>query len=256
MNYRFQRRCWWQASSLNEQIRLITTATATGHIEPPKIKYVMSSHESDPYLVEWTPKFASAFPNIEVVQQVWSSDEFGLRGHIRTRNLLEETAEFILFVDGDMIYEPAYFAKMIARMEALRGDHRVVAAPRLCTEFEDGYHIIDRDIYGSPVVDGYAFVESNYKLRPTRTSGAGFFQLIHVPSVREYMLKTYGSVWYAPPQGGRDINILKVMDHRTRSDRAFRIAVGGIIAAPELINQIHLNHYRAKDPQWAQHPQH
>lgn len=259
MMYRFQCRTHWQLSSLLEQ-------RPWGDIPVPEFKYVMSTKADDPF-AENTKALLKAFsPKLNIEVQEWPADDltYGLRGHVRKQNLLKETAEFILFTDSDMVWHPEYMAKVGVWAERHRGDHRVVAAPRHSMSQGAGYSLIelaraDCAGYTEPLKNAWDRAHT-VKTRWSAAgfiSGAGFFQLIHVPSVREYMMKTYGEVFYNKPnRDGADTNILNANRNEMRSDRSFRIAVEGIIKAPDLSEALHINHYRHSDPEWSSHPLH
>lgn len=255
--YKFQKRAWWQMSSLAAQVPF------EGH-PVPDFRYVLSTSQDDPYigLQNWNDRVAAAFPTLQIDRQVWLGGDtrYGERGHVRTYNLLHEDREFLLFVDADQVYHKHFMARVGIAAEKHRGDHRVLATPRLSMSFEDGYALADGEKYAAAIPDPWELIRSRgiktWKSAHGRICGAGFFQLIDVAAVRKYMMERWGSVCYVPPGYSRDTNILTASTNKMRSDRNFRMNVGGIVEAPELFEQIHLNHFRHQDPQWAQHPQH
>lgn len=241
----FQRRAHWQLSSLVQQV-------PTCGCEVPQTRYIMSTHASDPYR-ERTAELLQSFGGVLEVQE-WPLEDlsYGRRGHIRTRNLLRAQSEFLLYVDADVVYEPQFLAKLSKRLEAHRGDPRVLAAPRMSMAFEDGYRLVNAVDYSRPIQESTWELATSVKTWPAahgRISGAGFFQAIHVPSVKKLLMEKYGQVFYCAPEWNRDHDTFKDT-HITRSDRYFRMLLGGIVEAPELINQVHINHYRKNDKEW------
>lgn len=241
----FQRRAFWQLSSLAQQVPW------EGH-EVPKLSYVMSAHASDPYRSR-NEGLLNAFPDLLRIDE-WPADDltYGRRGHIRTKNLQDTKSEFLLYVDADVVYEPTFMAKLAARLEKHRGNTKVLAAPRLSMSFEDGYNLVKFAHYSWPIVGSWkrAMEMKTWPSAHGKISGAGFFQAIHVPTVRKFLQDKYGRVFYCAPEWNRDHDTF-TNTHITRSDRYFRMVLGGIVEAPELINQVHLNHYRKNDKEWA-----
>ena len=71
--YRYQRRTWWQLSSLIGQIQ-------SNNIPVPKIKYTLNVHISDP-AHELTLKLYNTFKDkIEFNLRIWDTNDFYQRG--------------------------------------------------------------------------------------------------------------------------------------------------------------------------------
>lgn len=127
--------------------------------------------------------------------------------------------------------------------------------------FEHGYALVESQQYQDPVPDAYAKANTTY---PTwlaaggRACGAGFHQVINLEAVKAYAKEQgWPALEYVPSTYARDNNIVAsaTVRHETKSDRAFRIRVGGVIPLSDkdddvLTGQVHLNHYRRQDPQW------
>jgi len=245
----YQKRCLWQVSSLDAQVPW------NGN-DVPGLHYVASVTRRDPHWA-WNEKLVRAFGTsrkVEFVLDTWpaESEDYGRRGHIRTKNLKECPWDWACFVDADMVYHPQFWAQIGAKLSGFSGQPKVVAAPRMSMAFEDGYTLVDGYDYtaDAPVPDPFKKTQE-MKTWPSahgRISGAGFFQLVHVPSVREYMKSKYGDVFYCAPTWNRDHNTFETT-HITRSDRMFRMLCGGIVPVPDLLPQVHLNHYRKNDPE-------
>lgn len=250
--YRFQKRAWWQLSSLAEQ-------RGTSDYDVPRFVYHVSTVSTDPYADEFQ-RATSCFP-FEIRHHCWSESEFTQRGLIRTQNLRQETEEFLLFVDADMVYHPTFFARLVPSLHMMRdaGDHRVWSVPRLTMSPDDGYRLSEQAHFDAPIRDAWnqaASVPSKRWSYHGRISGAGYFQLIHVPSVRDYMRRVHGDVYYVRPHSHHDTHIITGSTYVTRSDRVFRINVGGVVPIRELGDSIHINHWRRHDPQWNPNFQH
>jgi hypothetical protein len=223
-----------------------------------QLKYVISVTERDPFLEEWKHKFQMH----GAVLDTWGrdNDNFGRRGHIRTKILRECDTEWLCFVDADMIYGPEFFPTLIDKLPSLAGDHRCYAAGRMSMGFDEGYKVVDSVRYETLIDNPFEVARTvagkTWLAAGGRASGAGFFQLVHVPSVREYMLTKYGSVYYVAEGHNCDNNTFQT-NHITRSDRAFRVAIGGVVPITGLPpTQLHINHYRKQEERWKSIIQH
>lgn len=213
MVYGFQKRAWWQLSSLCEQV-------PSGTLKVPKIRYIVSTHASDPY-GHWNRGFLKKFPVVQVVVEEWPEGnlDYGRRGHIRTHNLRTTESEFLLYADADVVYHPEFMARLGKHLEELRGDPRVLAAPRLSMAFEAGYNLVNLVEYKELIPDAWRRTEQvkTWPAAHARISGAGFFQAIHVPSVRKFLQEKHGDVFYCAPDWNRDHDTF-TNTHITRSE--------------------------------------
>lgn len=244
----FQKRCLWQVSSLVQQQPWNGQAV-------PQLRYVASVSRRDLHW-EWNDRLVRTFRSTGIFSlDEWPADDerYGRRGHIRTHNLRTCPYEWAVFVDADVVYHPQFWAQLASKLPAHAGCPKVLAAPRMSMSFEDGYGLVDGHSYSDllPVSAAYerTLARRQWPSAHGRISGAGFFQAVHVPAVREHLQRTYGAVFYCAPTWNRDHNTFATT-HITRSDRLFRMICGGIVPLPDLLPQVHLNHYRKNDPEW------
>lgn len=249
MVFGFQRRYWWQLSSLLDQ-------QADGQLPVPRIRAVFSVTERDPWFA-WNERILDVFGDrMDIRMDVWpaSDDSYGRRGHIRTRNLRDCRSEYLLFNDGDMVYSRTFFARLLAELRRpdRQHEHRVFATWRMSMAFEDGYRLTDQADYEAPI-ERPAEQVAACKCWPAahaRISGAGFFQAVNMRGLRAYMASQgQTEEFYVEPGWNKDHDTFRT-NHITRSDRHFRLRCGGIVPLPDLPPQYHLNHYRKNDQQW------
>ena len=259
MVYLYQKRYWWQLSSLLHQLPW------KGNPVPDIAAYADISAR-DPYY-GWNDALFKHFHSSKQLedghsffhhQYKWpavspeSRDPYGKRGHIRSRNIRrildDGLADWILFNDGDMLYSPTFFSRLMTMVDP--SETRVYAAPRWTMSFEDGYRIVDSCDYVGPIdnpVDKMfeAMESKTWQSARGRISGAGFFQLVSVEGLREKIKEDPGFVDYVPQSYGKDHNTLdEEQTHITRSDKKFRDRLGGIVPLPDASEQYHINHYR------------
>lgn len=247
----YQRRYWWQLSSLLQQVPH-RDDTGAGWAVPTIIPQ-MSVTRRDPYW-EWNERLKAIFGDWLKVDE-WAADDetFGRRGHIRSKNIQDcpEDVDWLLFNDGDQVYHPEFFAHLGGLLHHHQDEHRVLATYRDSMSFEDGYRLVRSEAYDGPVLSAFARATSvkTWPASRHRISGAGFFQLINMRVLRKRIAEENPDLqYYVDPGYNKDHNTFN-QNHITRSDRNFRVRMGGIVAI-YCKPQIHLNHYRKNDPQY------
>lgn len=232
--YSYFKRYWWQLSSIANQVPCEGTPV-------PHIRCVASVSPDDPFK-DWQDKTKAAFTGkIDYKQHDWTDSEtFARRGWVRDYFLQNSTAEWIIYNDADVAYDPQFFAHLSKFLQGWAGDPRPVGTWRNTMGFKEGYEIIDTEDYIAPVVDptGKLAGICNKKSKGGKICAAGFFQLIHVPSVRKL------GVTYT--DGAYDNDIFKAR-YNTPSDIVFRKKVGGFRAFQQCKPSYHINHYRKGD---------
>lgn len=256
MVYEFQKRYWWQASSVLQQVPFVDPE---GKEWSADIRMDADVSKKDRF-GSWNHALWKAFQPQGRFQGVWLNDwgtdeRYGRRGHIRTQNLqdaLDQDFDWLLFNDGDMVYHPQFFGHMLHHIHTKRSDRcllidedRVLATYRDSMAFEDGYKLVGSVPYEGPVADAYEKANSvrTWPAAKHRISGAGFFQLVNLRRLRKRIEDgETGLDYYVASGYNRDHDTFK-QNHITRSDRAFRMRLGGI-APMRCLPQIHLNHFR------------
>jgi hypothetical protein len=185
---------------------------------------------------------------MRVKQTVCSMEDIKFRGLIRNRQLAETDADWMLFADSDMVYDPLFFYDLGLRLAGdLRNEEKCISASRISLDKDACNQAVRAMNLMYPIeVENAAEAAAGIPVNRgqgrgvgrdgvTRNVGAGYFQLANVNVLRA---KFDGLYW--DPKGRRDPS------WGYRSDRQFRRRVGGtcpIITKP----QYHLNHERDSD---------
>jgi hypothetical protein len=205
-----------------------------------KLHIKVASHISDPFKHELN-KMLTTFPNLDLQINEYIDKRFNIRGETRTDNIKNCTSDWLLFLDGDNLFHPQFFNNLNTFLiEAdITTKKKVISVPRLTMASKEGYKLVDNNTTDE-VSDAYskAVAVKTYPSFRMRTSGAGYFQLVHVPTMLLMGITKYVNRSY-------DTQILnKNIRFRTKSDIVFRKKFDGIHAITDLPPIIHLNHYR------------
>jgi hypothetical protein len=228
--FKFEKRFKWVVSSLNQQID-----------NPCKLHIKVAAHktlDNFKYILDEMPK---TFPKLDISITEYDDSRFEARGQTRTDQIKNCTSEWILFLDGDNVFDPQFFSKLYPLLKTATPDmkQRVISVPRLTMSASDGYHLIKSD-NGNEIKDAYkkaAAVNTHLSVRG-RISGAGYFQLVHVPTMRSMGIDSYVNGSYDTPILDKDVLF------STRSDVVFRHRFKSVVPIRELPLLVHLNHYR------------
>lgn len=163
------------------------------------------------------------------------------RGLVRNRQLLESKADWILFSDSDMCYDPFFFEDLQNQLQGdLKDEIRCISARRISLDKQyskDYFNKIDKYIYPCVVTNVAEFVSKWPIFKITNSCGAGYFQLANVKNIKE----KHGGI-YVDPQHCADVPEHDKF-HKTKSDKQFRRMLGGIKRI-KTKPQYHLNHER------------
>jgi hypothetical protein len=165
-----------------------------------------------------------------------------LRGIVRNRQLAESKADWVLWSDSDMVYDPLFFNDIQNKL-ALPEYNQVTkcfSASRRSLEKEyckDYFNKEDKHIYPC-VIENVAEFVSKWPLRKkTFPNGAGYFQLANIENIR----KNHGGL-YVIPENCIDFPTVDRFQ-KAKSDRQFRRMLGGFHVM-KTKPQYHLNHER------------
>jgi len=117
--------------------------------------------------------------------------------------------------------------------------------------FEDGYQLVDAPEYCEEIPGAWkkATGVKTWPAARHRISGAGFFQLVNMRVLRRRIAEENPDLqYYVDPSYNKDHNTFQ-QNHITRSDRNFRMRLGGIVPI-KCLQQVHLNHYRKNNPEY------
>jgi len=143
-------------------------------------------------------------------------------------------ADWILFADGDMVYDPMFFDDLKKKLESdeFKDETKVLGADRHSLNIPFCIKYFEEEVREYPcVIEDVATIPAEW---PTwRVGGkniaAGYFQLARVEAIKEK-----GGIY-----SGRKRDLWR----RTKSDRQFRVHMGGRKPI-NVLKQYHLNHDR------------
>jgi hypothetical protein len=165
-----------------------------------------------------------------------------LRGIVRNRQLAESKADWVLWSDSDMVYDPLFFSDLNDQLgrRSLRRETKCIVAGRisLAKDYSKNYfNKEDRHVYPCIIENVADFVSKWPIYCITRPTGAGYFQLANIENIRKNC-----DGLYVNPKRCMDIPEFDSY-HKTNSDRQFRLRLGGRRAIGTK-PQYHLNHER------------
>lgn len=222
----FQRRLCWQLSSLLQQVGAPELEVDVAYVRNngnPNTESVCSFFRSQGLKIRET-----VYQSMEGIQ---------CRGDVRNHQLAKSEADWIVFADTDMAYDPLFFADLGKQLEGeLREETKCIHGRRISLDKQ-----YCKDFFNSPfhpyrypcVVNDVAEQLSNWPIfQISRPIGAGYFHLANVKVLRE----KFGGV-YLPPDERQD----RAWGYQ--SDKRFRNRLGGVRVI-DTKPQYHLNHER------------
>jgi glycosyltransferase involved in cell wall biosynthesis len=171
---------------------------------------------------------------LNIVETIVTLEEVSNRAIARNRQATATQADWILFADSDMVYDPYFFDDLQKQLQddlkdvkLVMGAHRHSLNNKFCIEYFEK----DKTLYPTEIPE-VASIASKWPVKWIAGAGVapGFFQLANVKVVKE-------------KAGGLITGRTKDHWRATRGDRAFRVRLGG----RQAINtkpQYHLNHDR------------
>lgn len=224
--FSFTKRCWWQLSSLTQQI------------DAPPFTVKINLHKDDPFK-ELNDKLIKTFdPLLDLQVKIWKDIDFNFRGNTRNADLIEAKQPWVLFTDADMIFSTNLMAKLSQTHLAI---DKVNVTPRVTmTDFTEGYILVDREEYeNTPIKDAAEKLKNVTSLRANRSNGAGYFQLVNQKFLQD------NNLTYCNEPNKVDEPLTAPGQYRTRSDVILRNKLGKrVLRLPPFY---HLNHYRKDD---------
>lgn len=171
---------------------------------------------------------------LNVIETVVDKKEVHNRGRARNRQTKESKADYLLYVDCDMVYDKDFFADLHKQLKTnLKDEKKVMGGDRIslredfCIKY---FEQEDKREYPC-IIENVAEIVRKWpvKWKTGRYVAPGNFQLVSMKAIKE---KGGG-------YGGRNHDFWR----RTQSDRAMRCRMGGRV--PVIVkNQWHLNHGR------------
>ena len=180
---------------------------------------------------------------LNIIDVVMDEKEVHCRSIPRNKRLKETDADFILFADGDMVYDINFFNNLKKKLESTKWENETRAMGCDRMSLEDAFCLkwFEEDNREYPcIIDNVGKIASEFPVKWQRGGDtcAGFFQLGNVKLIRER------DIVYS----GRNRDVWRA----TKSDREFRIRMGGRVGINEPedkknnveLKMWHLNHDR------------
>jgi hypothetical protein len=152
-------------------------------------------------------------------------------------------ADWILFADSDMVYDPMFFDDLKKKLESddYKDETKVLGADRHSLDIPFCIKFFEEDTREYPCeIENVAQIPKDWpkKWIRGRNVAAGYFQLARVEAIKEK-----GDVQEDGTKLGRYCHRLRDVWRRTKSDRQFRVHMGGRRPI-RVLPQYHLNHDR------------
>ena len=220
--YNYQHRLCWMLSSICQQ---------KGDVPNIIVNISHSPNNGNPTTEEVCKFFREQGLNIK--ETLVTEKEASNRAIARNKQVANTVADWILFADSDMVYDPELFADLQQQLKTnLRTETRVMGGDRHSMDVDHCTKFFENDQTKYPcVISNVAEVVSGWPIKwvTGKNTVPGNFQLANVKAIQiigdgKYTGRT-GDVW-----------------RRTKSDRAFRCSLGR--AGINIKKQFHLNHDR------------
>ena len=221
--YHYEKRLCWMLSSLVQQI---------GDAPNMIVNISHAPNTGNPTTEEVINFFREK--GLDIKETLVTQEQVSNRAIARNKQSTETNADWVLFSDSDMVFDPMFFDDLQKQLKTnLKNTQLVMGADRhsLDDKFCIQYFEQDNTTYPTEIKDVSKIV-SQWKIKWVHGAGtvAGNFQLISGKVLKE---KCGGLVTGRPRDHWR----------RTRGDRALRVRVGGRIGIKTL-PMFHLNHDR------------
>jgi len=172
---------------------------------------------------------------LNILDVVLTPEQVSNRSIARNIRTKETKADWILYADGDLVYDPHFFEDLKKKCESdqFKNEDKVIGADRhslndkFCIEY---FEKDDKFVYPC-VVDKVSEIAGKWPVKWVRgkLNCAGYFQLARVGAIREKN-QVYS---------GRDRDLWR----STKADREFRVRMSGRVPM-DTLPIFHLNHDR------------
>lgn len=189
--------------------------------------------------MDWCDVIDSSFKGkLDFEWDVWDNyNTFARRGWVRDTWLQKADTDWLIFNDGDMVYDPRFFAHLSGWLPKHKGKTSVVGTARYTMPIEEGYKLVDSVSYDKPIENP---ADKCKLVSPTLSNGghicgAGFFQCVDRAAVQALGIKYV--------EGRQDTSVFGGV-YKTVSDKTFRYKVGGYLKLRQAMPSYHINHHR------------
>lgn len=221
--HNYQHRLCWMLSSLLQQ---------KGDIPNIIVNISYGENNGNPTTEEVCEFFRKK--GLNITQTIIPPDQVHNRAYARNIQVSKVEADWMLFVDSDMVYDPYFFEDIQNQLKGkLQKVSKVMGADRVSLDIPFCIKYFEEDKRKYPcVIKNVAEIPAKWPIKwvTGRQTAAGYFQLAKVKAIQTIAKGKYvvhpRDIWRA-----------------TRSDKRFRMRMGGrqpIMVKP----QYHLNHDR------------
>lgn len=223
----FQRRLCWMLSSIHQQCIPgdLHLSTSLAHMEGT----------GNPSTTEVIDYFTEVGMDIRSVPYE-NEDEFQYRGWTRNRQLEECDADWIMFVDCDMVYPVDFFSTMyhLLKTPEYKDNPHCLHSARFSTTLNETEDMVNSYKYPCLIDDPHT--QTSYLPGKMKSNiGAGYCQLVNVK-----ILKESDNPYYCEP--GKKVDNSWSKYNKCKSDQHFRKRLGR--EKIPLPTQFHLQHIR------------
>ena len=246
--FEFQKRFWWMLSSLLQQKSWQDNPV-------PDIKITVSVMPSIDRYKGLTQDIIETFDkHLDLEFKEYAN--LG-RGILRSNDLKNTKADWILFTDADMLFHPEFFSEMSTNhLHKWKKFGNLITIPRMTISRPTSCDLVKTFDYSSKKSIENAFekcwaIREGYSRRG-RTPGAGYFQLVETEYIKD------NNITYCDRRA--DASLFSKNGNKFRSDIIFRRKMNGVVAIKKEPDEtgsrdilkpvIHLNHWRQNDEQW------
>jgi len=171
---------------------------------------------------------------LDIIEVIMKENEIHNRSISRNIRAGETEADWILFADSDMVYDSHFFEDIQKKLDTdeRRNETKVFGANRHSLDIPFCIKYFDEDEREYPCeIPNVASICSEWPVMWVKGAGIapGNFQLARVQAIKD--------------KGGIYCGTKRDLWRRTKSDRGFRVHMGGRIPM-ETLHQYHLNHDR------------
>lgn len=228
----YQKRLTWMLNSILQQ---------KGDIPNIVVSIAHEKNNGNPTTEQVIEFFTKKGLNIiDVILENGQGQNRAISRNIRTK---QTNADWILFADSDLVYDPHFFENLKKKVcSQFVNETRVIGADRNSLDDKFCIEYFENDKREYPCeIDDVASIVKEWKCKWISGGGtaAGYFQLANVIAINNkggFYSKRQGDIW-----------------RRTKSDRAFRCHMGGRVSINLPIDvdqgvqliQYHLNHGRS-----------
>jgi glycosyltransferase involved in cell wall biosynthesis len=221
--FRYQKRLTWLLSSILQQ---------EGNIPNIIINISHTADDGTPTTEQVCKFFREKGLNIK--ETILAKEEVHNRGRARNRQTQESQADYLLYVDCDMVYDKDFMADLHKQLKTnLKDETKVMGADRISLKEDFCINYLEKEdkIEYPSVISNVAGIVSTFPVKwvTGKDTCPGNFQLASMKAI-----KAKGGGY-----GGRNNDFWR----NTKSDRAMRCRMGGRIGI-NAKKQWHLNHDR------------